>query len=331
MTDVELASKVGLRPQTVGNERRRRRIRAFQRRGATVHWTEEMKALLGTDTDAAIADALGLKRGYVKQKRWLLGVPAYDARKAQPQVRWPPHARSWLGRLSDSEVARRLGVSKDTVTAKRRSLGIAGSGPSRRPFHWSVKRCRLLGRLADVEVAHRLGCDAETVRRKRRELGIAPLIVRRSIARTPALKRILLLPTPQLLERYGLWPGVVRRLREECEIENPRGHAARERRWTAALVARLGKEADVDIAHRMGVKPHTVRAKRQAMGIPRWQRPERRWTKAELALLGRHHDKEIARQLAMDPKLVAWKRRELSIAPLRRWDKRARRRRRGAS
>jgi hypothetical protein len=229
-----------------------------------------MVSLLGTDTDANVAAELGVHRGSVKIKRLALGIPAFVFRGPHPQRHWAERALSLLGTASDRQVARRLRLSVSVVRWKRWRLGIASHQP-RPPIPWTARGLRLLGRVSDVEVARRLGIDKASMKRKREELRLPPHDWSgRPIA---ALKALLRLTTRELWERHGLWPSVVAKLRREYGIETPDGHV---RRWTKALLERLGKKPDVEIARTMGITHTAVGMKRRSLGIARWAPPARR-------------------------------------------------------
>ena len=60
------------------------------------HWTDEEIALLGTDTDRAIANRLGLPKKVVTNERERLGIPGLSQR-------WKEHEIALLGTAPDSE------------------------------------------------------------------------------------------------------------------------------------------------------------------------------------------------------------------------------------
>jgi hypothetical protein len=311
--DPEVARRAGVSLKAVVNERHRRGIGAWRKPRPTVVWTEAMVKRFGSDTDANVAAALRVHRASVTRKRIMLRIPAFVYRGPRPEPHWTAHALALLGTASDLEVARRLKLSVTAVNWRRRRLGIKSFKPARPKVLWTKPELRLLGRVSDVEAARRLGIDKATVKSKREQLGIPPYDWRsKPIARTRRLKALLRLTTRELWEEHGLWPGVVAKLRREYGIATPDGHV---RRWTKALLARLGKEPDTELALAMGVTSPAVRAKRRSLGIARWTPPERRWTKRERALLGKLPDPEIARRLRLAVYAVKRKRWELGISP----------------
>ncbi len=83
-------------------------------------WTPHEIALIGTDTDAAIAKALDVPRRAVIFKRYQLGIPSFQ-RASRP---WTDDEIALLGTAPDPEIARRVGKSADAVAKKRHQLGI---------------------------------------------------------------------------------------------------------------------------------------------------------------------------------------------------------------
>jgi hypothetical protein len=92
-------------------------------------------------------------------------------------------------------------------------------------------------------------------------------------------------------------------------------HHPTKRRWTAAEIARLGREPDVQIARDLGIGVATVAAERRQRGIRSWLR-RFEWTPEALGLLGMQTDQRVAEMLGVSRTLVAKKRRELDISAL---------------
>lgn len=89
-------------------------------------WTEEEESLLGTDTDAAVAEILCRNKPQISARRLKLGIPAFCVEKSV-QIAWTEDEISLLGTDSDEEVARQLGRTRFSVMAARQRLGIAAS------------------------------------------------------------------------------------------------------------------------------------------------------------------------------------------------------------
>jgi hypothetical protein len=130
-------------------------------------WTDDEIALLGTDTDKAIATRLGIPRNVVKYKRERLGI----ARLREP---WKPHEIALLGTASDAQVGRTLGKSAAVIRRKREALGV----PTFALYSWTDEELALLGTASDPEVARKLGKPAKIVQSKREQLGIPAFFVR---------------------------------------------------------------------------------------------------------------------------------------------------------
>lgn len=92
-------------------------------------WTEEQIALLGTDTDKAIAEKLGKKANVVAQNRIKRGIPPKDSKRSQKNV-WDKTNEIELGKLPDSVIAEKLGISVSSVTLARQRRGITSFAKS---------------------------------------------------------------------------------------------------------------------------------------------------------------------------------------------------------
>ncbi len=129
-------------------------------------WSDEEIALLGTDTDRAIANILGLPMNIVRNKRKRLGISCLSQR-------WKEHEIVLLGTAPDSELARKLGKSSSAIARKREQLGIPTFLK-----RWTNEEIALIGTASDPEVARKLGRTASCVQSKREQLGIPAFIVR---------------------------------------------------------------------------------------------------------------------------------------------------------
>jgi hypothetical protein len=123
-------------------------------------WTDEENALIGTQSDAAIANLLNVTEAVVYNQRRRLGI----ARDVQ---RWTDSEIRLLGSASDGEVGRRLGKSEGAVRRKRLQLKIPSA--ARR---WTAEEIALLGTDTDSQVARKLGRTDSSVQEKRKLLGI---------------------------------------------------------------------------------------------------------------------------------------------------------------
>ena len=92
-------------------------------------WTEREEALLGTDTDAAIAAKLGRTPKAIEAHRRKLGIAAHRPHKR----RWIKRELRLLGTMSDAALAERLGCSRRHVMLTRRAAKIKPFSPRNRP------------------------------------------------------------------------------------------------------------------------------------------------------------------------------------------------------
>jgi hypothetical protein len=306
----------------VAAERRRRGIEAFEPKRGPFDWTAERIAALGTDTDVNVAARLEACVSTVVRKRLILGIPAFHPRQYHgPQGHlWSPQELALLGTMSDADVGKEVGLSSSAVNMKRLSLGIPAFKPAAPRVDWSEGKLALLGAAPDMEVARRLLISEVTVKRHRLRRGIAASGERRPVAPTRELVALLHLQTSEVQRRTGLKDDTIRALRERLGIPAPRAAGWR---WTAAALARLGREPDARIAGDLGLTKERVAEKRRQLGIPP-QRRWRRWTAEETALLGTAPDPVVARRIGRATGQVSAKRGSLGIprvgpALRRRW------------
>lgn len=79
-------------------------------------WTQEDIALLGTASDADVAEFTGRTVNSVTQKRWSLNIDNYTS--------WTPKMIALLGTMSDVKLAAKLKITRRAVSHKRGSLGM---------------------------------------------------------------------------------------------------------------------------------------------------------------------------------------------------------------
>lgn len=138
---------------------------------ASLQWTDEMLAALGTDKDAVLAERWGTSAKTVNLKRNSLGIAAFG------HVEWTAEMLAALGQHSDASLATQWGISKASVVAKRGALGIAPQDSSRgkqSQHSWQPNEVMLLGTASDADVAAQLGLSLAAVRNARMARGIAP-------------------------------------------------------------------------------------------------------------------------------------------------------------
>jgi hypothetical protein len=144
-------------------ERSREMWKHPEKYGLPAHreWTAEQDALIGTDTDSAIARALNLPYSAIAYRRHSLGI-------ARPSRRWTANQMALLGTAADQEVGRRVGKSATAVAKKRLERGI----PAFEEAPWTPEEIALLGTASDAAIGRRLGKEAPGVYSRRSALGI---------------------------------------------------------------------------------------------------------------------------------------------------------------
>ena len=138
---------------------------------ASLEWTAEMTALLGTDKDAVLAERWGTSAKTVNLKRNSLGIPAFG------HVAWTEDMLAALGTATDAQLAAQWGISKASVVAKRVELDIAPLDAKRgrsAQHSWTNAEIVQLGTAPDAQVAAQLGLSPAAVRNARMARGIAP-------------------------------------------------------------------------------------------------------------------------------------------------------------
>lgn len=122
-------------------------------------WTTQALALLGTDTDAAIAQKLDVHPKTVFKKRKNTGIHKHDSYRALP-----------VGSVPDTAIAAMKGVSAVSVAMQRKRKGIAAY---QKQTKWTEEDVALLGTAKDKEVAGLVGRERMAVYAARRSRGIA--------------------------------------------------------------------------------------------------------------------------------------------------------------
>ncbi|MFX1677037.1 hypothetical protein PWR63_33210 [Paraburkholderia sp. A2WS-5] len=120
--DYETDAPCAARSRPSGGKRRDRSSSAGNHKTKlTRTWTTQEIALLGTLSDARVAERIGgVSFSTVQKKRRELGIPP----AAPAHLSWPPEHIALLGVLDDAELARLTGRSTRAVNQKRNKLGI---------------------------------------------------------------------------------------------------------------------------------------------------------------------------------------------------------------
>ncbi len=132
MTDFKISQLLKIHYSTVAAERELLKIPTAVKR-APVVWTEEMIAHLGTQSDHAVAAALGISTNVVANKRAELEIgpsrpPTGPPRGPSPF--WTAEKEALLGTESDQKIADQLGIPHHRVATRRRGVAIHSPMPT---------------------------------------------------------------------------------------------------------------------------------------------------------------------------------------------------------
>lgn len=116
LPDEEVADRTG--HSTCSIQTKRCKLGIYVEEPKFKYWTPEEDALLGTDSDKAMAAKIGRTIDAVYARRLKLGIPGGDSRK------WKPEDDRCLGTASDREIAKRLNRSEREVLQRRHHLRI---------------------------------------------------------------------------------------------------------------------------------------------------------------------------------------------------------------
>lgn len=142
-------------------------------------WTDEMLALLGTESDTALGDRWAMSRMTVARKRQSLEIAPYDLKQAgfngETLFRWSPESLALIGEEPDATVAKKLGINRRAVYKMRTSLALAPAKRAPRSHVLPPDALPLLGEVRDSELAHRFGIPDDLVYRERKRRNIPKL------------------------------------------------------------------------------------------------------------------------------------------------------------
>jgi len=248
-SDTIVAKKLGIHSSSVRYKRQLLGIPPFhpKRRHAGTHeWTPQKLALLGTMSDAEVAEELGIHKATVSTKRKQLGIAA--SRPPRRVYQWTEELLALLGKVTDRELARRSGFSVSSVRRKRAALGIRPGGR----YGAVVPTPALIELLHEksIEVKRRTGLSPTTIRVLRKKLGIE-----RPRRWTPELvARLGREPDRQIARELGIAESVVNKKRRRHGIPP----FQEKRRWAPEELALVGTAPDAEIARKLGRTPQAV-------------------------------------------------------------------------
>ncbi len=235
--------------------------------------------LLGTMTDQALADLVGISKAAITKRRNAKGVPSYTAQTV-------PASRAFdelLGTLPDRAVAHLAGLAAATVAQRRAKLGIAsywqGEGkaarradraarPKLRPGRGAIPWAhydRFLGTMYDQDLAAVLHIAPRTILNRRKARGLPSY---RDLV--PALQQLGELmgqvPDDVLAERSGLPVEAIRRHRLAMGYGIDRRRRGRYDPERHDVI--LGMIADAELAARIGVSAQSIAQRRRELAVP---------------------------------------------------------------
>lgn len=147
-------------------------------------WTPAADALLGTDTDGAVGDRLGLYGGDVSKRRCALGILGYGRvrqesggigwKRTRHEFNWTDEADALLPHFSMAALAVRLNTSAQEVRSRMVALGIpVPLSATAKKVVWSADMDAVLHRMGAVEAAKSLDVSLDAVNRRCKELQAA--------------------------------------------------------------------------------------------------------------------------------------------------------------
>lgn len=208
----------------------------------------------------------------------------------------PPEIIMKMGQVPDAELAATAGVTLAMIRNHRHRRGIPGHTRTT-AFQWTAARKRLLGTQSDLHLAKRWGISPGRIRRQRMALEIAAADGCRRIDWTQVDPLLATHGSYEIEELTGVPEPSIRRRRRTLGIPSPKDPRQPPRRWLRRDLRLLGKVPDQQIAQRLGCTGSTVAAKRQELGIPRYQPPHHGWDNRAISLLGTAPDARIAQIL----------------------------------
>lgn len=179
LSDAVIAKSIGVSITSVVKYRKRKGIKTSYKTPGTL--PEEAYPLLGTETDAALAERFGVSRGWIAECRYRLGIERVTLTAEHlTRVKLPESIMAQLGTASDESLAKAAGVCGGTIKRQREILGIA-------PFNRAngklpTEALALLGTDSDTNIARRFGTSVPAVYEARKRRGIEAYTVAKDIA-----------------------------------------------------------------------------------------------------------------------------------------------------
>lgn len=169
--DLDVANRYGTSKSTITKKRIALGIAPYDDPESTRTrglYTPAVMATLGTSTDRAIAERLGVSKNAVTKKRQRAAIAHFpDAEPQNLDGLFTPDVINLLGVVSDVKIAVMLECDSESVRARRIALGIA---PVVKMTKLPEEAYGLLGTMPDTAIAKKYGVGIYAVGNKRRSL-----------------------------------------------------------------------------------------------------------------------------------------------------------------
>ncbi len=213
-SDAEIAKKYGIEKHTIRQIRVQKGIDPNTWYRKRIKWDDKMIALLGTDTDNAIAERLGVSHSAVRDKRMKLRIKAFG-HKMRPRKEYPQEMIDLLGTIPDEAVGLKFNLCNSRISSIRRGMGIPAFQHQNEDAHFSEETIKLLGTLPDIEIHKTTGIPVKAIRRKRKKLNI-PSFRERIIVKLEEIKPLLSeLSDDEIAEKYNVARSTISKYRNQ--------------------------------------------------------------------------------------------------------------------
>ena len=222
----------------------------------------KMITRLGKVSDRSLADEFGILVHKIRRERIRRGIRAWQL------VEWTSEQIAVLGTISDEQAAKVVGVTNSAAFTKRVSLGIPAFGLSRKDcmYQWRAPAIRKLGKDSDAVIAEKLGVSSSVVFAKRESLGIPASRPTANPRRPWTAHELSLLgknPDTVVSEETKRGRRHVRAKRESLGI--PPFQQQKSIHWSKAIIRRMGKVTNAELAKELGVSQGTVALHRRRL------------------------------------------------------------------
>lgn len=136
-----------------------------------VYWDDDWNKLLGTKTDKALGEDLGVSMDIISSRRKGLGIPSFAESN---RIKWE-HIDPLLGTKPDYAIAEDFNISSTSVNNRRRFLGIEIFKEDVSSL-FPEEAIKLLGVESDSSISKHYDIPLSAVQNKRKELGIDSVI-----------------------------------------------------------------------------------------------------------------------------------------------------------